>query len=264
MKPVGVVRRAQALIEAGVPLLQVSTELGVSRAALRDWRDQGFDRVIATRQRRHPTLSNLRHLDCGPPGSHPCIAEDLAQTAPGAYAYLLGQYLGDGTIDRCRREVYKLRVFCDSRYPGIIGRIIAAARLVVPGRVSAYKSKHANLVIVTTHWKHMRCLFPQHGPGRKHDRFICLDDWQNQIVARFSEPFLRGLIESDGCRSANWVKGKNYPRYSFTNASVDIRRLFTRTCDLLDVRWTKANVRDVHISRRPDVAYLDSFIGPKG
>jgi hypothetical protein len=263
MRSIGEIRRAQALVEAGWPLLTVSNELGISRAAIRSWRDRGFNRAIAERQRRHPTLSTLPHLDAGPPGSHACVAEDLARAQPGAYAYLLGQYLGDGTIDRCQREVYKLRVFCDSRYPGIIGRIVAASRLVLPGRVSGYKSKKANLVVVTTHWKHMRCSFPQHGPGRKHDRFICLADWQNDLVLRFPEPFLRGLVESDGSRSANRVKGKNYPRYEFTNHSDDIQRLYIRTLDLLEVHWTRMNRWTIAVACRPDVAYLDSFIGPK-
>src|SRR5215204_592697 len=226
MRPVSDIRRAQALVEAGWPLLTVATELGISRAAIRDWRDQGFDQAVAERQSRHPGhAAGSSGLNVGLPGSHLCDAVARAERQPDAYAYLLGQYLGDGTIDWCRREVYKLRVFCDSRYPGIIGRIIAAARLVLPGRVSGYKVRTSYLVVVTTHWKHMRCLFPQHGPGKKHERFICLDDWQNRIVVLHPEPFLRGLIESDGCRDLNRVNGTEYPRYSFCNASVDIQRL---------------------------------------
>jgi hypothetical protein len=118
-------------------------------------------------------------------------------------------------------------------------------------------------VIITTHWNHLPCLFPQHGPGRKHERFICLDDWQNRIVVANPRPFLRGLIESDGCRTINRVNGGEYPRYMFCNASDDIRALFCRTAELLDLRWTTANARNVAISKRPDVEFLDSFIGPK-
>ncbi|HYF46586.1 MAG TPA: helix-turn-helix domain-containing protein, partial [Acidimicrobiales bacterium] len=115
MRPVSDIRRAQALIEAGWPLLTVAQELGVSRAALRDWRDRGFERVIAERLHRHAEYrwrDPAIDVGTGPPGSHPCIAPGLALADPDAYAYLLGQYLGDGTISRCRREVYKLRVFC--------------------------------------------------------------------------------------------------------------------------------------------------------
>ena len=54
-----------------------------------------------------------------------------------------------------------------------------------------------------------------------------------------------------------------YPRYSFSNASDDIRRIFTDTCELLGLRWTRMNARNVAVSRRADVQFLDRFIGPK-
>jgi hypothetical protein len=267
MRPVSDVRRAQALVEAGVPLLTIANELGIARATIRDWRDSGFERVIAERQWRHPEFQRRdplgTHLDVGPPGSHRCVAEDLARASPGAYAYLLGQYLGDGTISRGPRSVYRLRIFCCSDYPGIIGRVVAACRLVLPRSVHAYRTPRMRMVIVLSHWKHMRCFFPQDGPGKKHERFICLDDWQNRIVVAHPRPFLRGLIESDGCRTINRVNGGEYPRYMFTNRSEEIRRMFIRTAEQLDLRWTTANRWTVAISKRPDVAYLDSFIGPK-
>jgi hypothetical protein len=111
MRPVSDVRRAQALVEAGWPLLTIANELGVSRAAIRDWRNTGFEQVIARRQRRGG-----------------CDAVERARADPAAYAYLFGQYLGDGTIDRNQNGVYKLRIFCFSGYPGIIARTIATAR----------------------------------------------------------------------------------------------------------------------------------------
>ena len=52
-------------------------------------------------------------------------------------------------------------------------------------------------------WQHWPCLFPQHGPGRKHHRSIVLDDWQNRIVGSDPRQLLRGLIHSDGCRTIN-------------------------------------------------------------
>jgi len=36
------------------------------------------------------------------------------------------------------------------------------------------------------------CLFPQHGPGRKHERKIELAPWQEAIVDREPEQFIRG------------------------------------------------------------------------
>jgi hypothetical protein len=47
---------------------------------------------------------------------------------------------------------------------------------------------------------------PQHGPGRKHERRIELAAWQREIVDRFPQKFLRGLLHSDGCRTVNRFK----------------------------------------------------------
>lgn len=95
---------------------------------------------------------------------------------------------------------------------------------------------------------HWPCLLPQHGPGKKHERPIILADWQRVIVTEHPGDFLRGLFHSDGCRCANrvTVRGKEYvyPRYMFSNRSVDIMAL---------CQW----------SRREAVAALDRHVGPK-
>lgn len=109
---------------------------------------------------------------------------------------------------------------------------------------------------VHSHSKHWICMFPQHGPGRKHERPIVLADWQQRIGDRFPAPFIRGLIHSDGCRVP-------YPRYHFSNASDDIRALFGRACDRLGVDWRPNNARSLSVARRDSVRFLDQFIGPK-
>lgn len=50
----------------------------------------------------------------------------------GAYAYLLGLYLGDGHIAEHHRGVYQLRISMDSRYPGIIEETVSAMQAVLP------------------------------------------------------------------------------------------------------------------------------------
>ena len=106
------------------------------------------------------------------------------------------------------------------------------------------------------------CLLPQHGPGRKHERAIVLAPWQEQIADHHPEQLLRGLIHSDGCRFINTGTNWSNPRYSFSNRSDDIRAIFARACDAVGVRWTIAP-HTVYVSRKVDVALLDSFIGPK-
>jgi hypothetical protein len=114
--------------------------------------------------------------------------------------------------------------------------------------------------------------FPQHGPGRKHERNIELVDWQQVLTHRYPEAFIRGLIHSDGSRCINQVNttlpsGREahyeYVRYFFTNYSADIRRIFCEHCDLLGIRWTQSNHRNISISHRDSTAILDRIVGPK-
>jgi hypothetical protein len=114
--------------------------------------------------------------------------------------------------------------------------------------------------------------FPQHGPGRKHERPIWLADWQQAITQRCPEALIRGLIHSDGARCINRfrtmlpsgrVAEYAYPRYFFSNLSADIRRIFCEHCERLGIRWTQSNHRNISISHRDSVALLDTFVGPK-
>lgn len=86
-----------------------------------------------------------------------------------------------------------------------------------------------------------------------------LEPWQRLIVDRHPEEFIRGGLDSDGCRHRRIVRGRNYPAYSFRNRSDDILRLFTAACDLVGLRWTRSNHETISIARRPDVARLDAL-----
>jgi hypothetical protein len=131
------------------------------------------------------------------------------------------------------------------------------------GRVGQRRIAGSRGVEVYSYSKAWPCLFPQHGPGPKHKRRIMLEPWQQEIVERQPERFVRGLLHSDGCRVLNRVNGKDYPRYFFTQVSDDIRRLLCRTLRELDVEYTWNSARDVSIARAASVARLDEFVGPK-
>jgi hypothetical protein len=115
--------------------------------------------------------------------------------------------------------------------------------------------------------KHWRCLFPQHGLGKKHLRRIELVDWQRQIVSDHPGALLRGLIHSDGCRfiacERRGHRVRYAPRYVFSNLSDDIKNIFCEACDRLDIHWTRSNAKSISIYRLSSVARLDEFVGPK-
>ncbi|KIF03306.1 hypothetical protein PL81_25060 [Streptomyces sp. RSD-27] len=234
-------RHALALLGDGRSLNSVSKETGISRAAIRAW------------QSRASPLARDSTLCSGPADAT-------------AYAYLLGLYLGDGCISAHPRGGHYLRIACADAWPGLIDLCRAAIAGVRPDSKSALVQKQG-CVEVKSYGRHWTCLFPQHGPGRKHERHIALEPWQRDIVDAHPWEFIRGLIHSDGCRTTNWTvrngKRYEYPRYFFTNRSDDITDLLTRTLDRVGVQWKRANTCNVSIARKESVALMDAHVGPK-
>ena len=202
------------------------------------------------------------------------VRPDLLAALDGAaYCQLLGLYLGDGWMNLRSRGRHDLRIVLDSRYASIVEEAKRVVGAVAAGRrVTSRALPGRNAVVVACAWSSWPDLIPQHGPGRKHLRTISLEDWQRELVSRHPEPFLRGLIHSDGCRTVNRfrttlpsgrVAEYAYARYFFSNLSADIRALFCESCDQLGVRWTQSNQRNISVAHRPSVARLDAFVGEK-
>ncbi|WP_225848448.1 transcriptional regulator [Streptomyces sp. HPF1205] len=242
-------REAVALLASGRSLNSVSLATGISRSALRTWRDVGVEP-----QRRTPIAP-------------------LCTSGP-AYPYLLGLYLGDGCLSLHRRGVYALRIACSDAWPGLTRACESAIRSVHPhGSVS--RNPQQGCVQVTSYSKQWVTVFPQHGPGKKHERPIVLEPWQRESVDAHPWEFIRGLVHSDGCRVTNWTtrmvggvrKRCEYPRYFFTNVSVDIRRLYCDALDRVGVEWkvTRRGGRpyNVSVARRESVALMDVYVGAK-
>lgn len=184
-----------------------------------------------------------------------------------AYAYLLGLYLGDGCILRHPR-VHRLNIVLDAVYPVIVAEAVAAVSLVMPAsKASARRHPRHRYIEVNSYSKHWPCVFPQHGPGRKHERRIVLEPWQREICDRYPHRLLRGLIHSDGYRGMNTIRHPNrtyaYPRYQFCNHSDDVRAIFCEYCDRVGVQWRRMNRWNISVARRDSVALMDRFIGPK-
>src|SRR5207248_3649839 len=131
----------------------------------------------------------------------------------------------------------ELIVSLDGGYPGVIDEINKAIKRVVPGlRVHRWRHPTAQTVALQSWSRVWLVAFPQHGPGKKHQRRIELVDWQREITHAHPRELIRGLIHSDGCGTINRFTadlpggGRRtyaYPRYFFFNLSADIRRIFT-------------------------------------
>ena len=237
-------QQAFDLRSRGLSTSEIHRELGVSRAAITVW------------LRDRSTALSVR------PGCFVC--SDVPLTVPDQYVYLLGQYLGDGCVTTYHR-VPKLRIACADAYPGI-RTLVSKAVSSVSGN-SVMTVQKIGCSELAAYWNHWPCLFPQHGPGRKHERPIVLERWQRDLVADHPWDLLRGLTHSDGCRSLNTIwrgdKAYAYPRYFFSNESTDIIGVFTDALDQIGVRWRMCRPNLVAVSRRADVALMDDHIGPK-
>ncbi|MFI9543604.1 helix-turn-helix domain-containing protein [Streptomyces sp. NPDC052016] len=227
------------------------------------------------------TVGYWKHVDRAKrgecPGAHDpqCPRCDGRELAESAYGYLLGLYLGDGHISHYSgHRVPSLMITCTASWPGLMDDCEQAMRAVFPDN-SVCRVRRTGCSNIKVYSKHLPCLFPQHGPGKKHERPIVLEAWQRAVVDAHPWEFVRGLIHSDGCRLTNWTtrvvagerKRYEYPRYFFTNVSEDIRRLYTDTLDKLGVAWTHCtrygNPYNISVAKKASVALLDAHVGPK-
>jgi hypothetical protein len=204
---------AKRLIAAGLNDCAIARQIGVPRTTVRDWR------------RRRAIRSTDLGAPCG-------VAHDFSLIPAEAYCYVLGLYLGDGCISRHRR-VWRLRITLDTKYAAIIYRCREAIGTLMPGQRAGVFQRSDGCTEVGMGSKHWPCLFPQHGPGKKHLRPIRLEPWQQALIDQATEEFILGLIHSDGALGA------------------------------LNIPWTRSTKKVVSIYRKAATARLDEFVGPK-
>jgi hypothetical protein len=141
--------RAICVRREGWSISAIHRELSVSRAAIAAWLDDPARALEAFN----------RCFVCG------------EGEVPDAYAYLLGQYLGDGCLTTYHR-VPKLRIACADDYPNIAAEVDRSLIAVSGNAVCTFQavgcSEHA------TYWNHWTCLFPQHGTWAQARACHCL------------------------------------------------------------------------------------------
>src|SRR5215469_8721228 len=250
MYPQATVDLAKSLSDLGILDRENAAICGVSVAAIRHW--------------RRGSRRNGKQDD---PRCPRCEGRPLDEIA---YAYLLGLYLGDGHLTVSRKSVWALSITCCDGWPGLMAQARLAMSAVMPSS-KVFAVARTGCTEIKSASKHWVCLFPQHGPGRKHERVIELEPWQERIVANYPGDFARGLFHSDGCRAINRVRRPlkdgdrwyEYPRYFFVNHSADIHRLCGEALDRLGVEWRFPKPTTISVARREAVARLDKFVGPK-
>jgi hypothetical protein len=250
-------RTVLAAARAGHSHRDLSRQHGVPRGTISYWA------MIDRRRRGEKVPERPNHCPL-------CTSENLAQEE---YAYLLGLYLGDGYIVSKEKQ-HHLSIDCSDTWPGLMDATEAAMRTVLP-EYNTSRVQRQGCVEVKSYGTHWTCLFPQHGPGPKHLRRIILSDWQHAAVEAHPWELIRGLIHSDGCRLTNWTvrtvaglsRRYEYPRYFFTNKSLDILRIMGESLDRVSVEWKvtrRAGVPyNISVARRTSVALMDHHGGAK-
>ena len=183
------IRTVALLLAAdGINDCEIVRRLGVPRTTVRDWRNP---RYAARPGRGRGTCPRCWRTT-------PRIAFSDAD-----YAELLGLYLGDGHITAMARTE-QLRISLDAKYPNVNDEIDALLGRCFPdNRVGRVLLDGGSTVVLHVYNSHLSCLFPQAGPGKKHERAIALEPWQAERVAAAPWAFLRGCIRSDGCVFVN-------------------------------------------------------------
>ncbi|MCP2328047.1 hypothetical protein HDA40_006554 [Hamadaea flava] len=242
-------REARAQYALGRSIAAIGRAMGVPRHTVWYW-CVGQGRLDLTSE------SATRCPRCQDPPAPPPDLE--------AYAYLLGVYLGDGHLVLTSKTPV-LRIACDDKYPAIKDEAEAAMLATLAYKVGRVQSIGCSYL--QSYAKHWPCLLPQAGPGKKHNRPIVLELWQEEIVAAHPGRFLRGLFHSDGCRVVNRVhrggRDYEYPRYFFSNKSPDIMRMCQVALNRLGVEWRMARPDSLSVARRTAVERLDRDVGPK-
>jgi hypothetical protein len=256
MHPPDVCAEALALVAAGLNDCEVARRTGVPRRTILDWRRPTYVRRSSSEvcPRCWRDAKRIRFT-----------AED--------YAELLGLYLGDGYISAGPRT-YRLRITLDAKYPQIISETEQLLKRSLPdNRVDVLRTGvKGNCVNVSAYSSHLPCLLPQHGPGKKHERPIVLEDWQRELLDVAPWGFIRGCIRSDGSCFINRTdihrdRPYEYLSYEFSNKSKDVIDLFLGACKRVDVFAHVTNSSKggwkIRINRRASVGLMLEHVGRK-
>jgi len=231
---------ALKLRDNGLNNSQISRELNIPRRTIIDW----VSGKIKIKDRYYKNITSDQIIDT--------ISKEKS------YSYILGVYLGDGHITKMART-YRIRIFQDTKYPGLIKlHGDELSNLLDKNKICLVKNANSNCMVIVAYSCILPIIFPQHGAGRKHNRKIKLEEWQEEIIKRFPIEFISGLLYSDGC--IFYSKGKLC--YEFSNMSKNILEIFEWVCDLLNVKHTRT-WKSVNIRKKSEVEKIAKLVPTK-
>lgn len=249
--------RAKVLLDSGHNQCQVARETGIPRGTIKDWVTRGFCP-------KNDGKGGGLIMDAAA-----YVSETEERRA--AYAFVLGEYLGDGCVRLFRGgTMFRLGIYNDKKYEGLNQLIENRMQRVLPLNKVTRSSHGLNCWEIYVYSRSIPQLFPQMGPGRKHARKIELLPWQLEIVNAYPKEFVKGLFYSDGCIYDHKHDDGRYVylSYAFTNKSRDIAEYLCYALRAICIdkqpRW--AADREIYVIsnfRKPDRAILATFLQRK-
>lgn len=242
------------LFEDGKSKMEISRMTGINRRTLTDWISPKYIRKTDNPRNSYQPITDFNeYLD--------------TEEKRKAYAFILGVYLCDGHI--CTSKLLRapaLRLTNDIKYIKNTQEWIDNISVLLPeNSINKHRHSKCNANLITVYSRKLVDLFPQHGPGKKHQRKLELAEWQRTIINKYPSEFLRACFQSDGC-IYTLKNGGRY--YSFSNMSEDIMDWFLSALSSIGInkqktRSVKSKIFIVQISKKSDVEILQSIIAYK-
>jgi hypothetical protein len=165
-------------------------------------------------------------------------------------------------------RTWRLRITLDAHYPRIVDDCSVLLRRCFSHNSVDLVRRRDGAVDVSVYHQHLPCLFPQHGPGKKHERRIAVEEWQLALVLSAPWPFIRGCIRTDGCVFVNRTGRYEYVSYHFGNLSRDIVNLLALALTHVGVEYRltsgcRRGIHNLRINRRASVALMLENVGLK-
>ena len=170
-------------------------------------------------------------------------------------------YLGDGCLRRTRAGAYQAAHLARRS----LSRDRRGMRARDPRGDAQAPSRErrasgSGTTLFSLYSKHLACLFPQHGPGTKHEREIVLTDWQTEILVRAGQA---AATRPDPVR---WLSFENTRTGPWSHLSLLLQQstqrrhpgTFLEACDLVGVEYrrTRGTYGSTDVERRAHAAHV--------
>jgi len=113
-------------------------------------------------------------------------------------AYIIGVALGDGNLSNPNKRAIRLRITCDTKYPGLIKNIIRSIKVILPNNQVSIVKREKNYIDISCYSNKWKSLLGWGADsGSKYKQKVSVPKWI-KANKKFTLLCLKGLFETDG------------------------------------------------------------------